>query len=149
MRKNLIIRNSTTEFLIFQSQSKEDSIEVKYADEMIWLSQKMMAKLFEIEINTINYHLKEIFKSKELEEQTTIRKFRIVQSEGNRQVERDIEFYNLDAIISVEYRVNSKRATQFRIWATNVLKEYIIKDDVLVEPNLNLSNNILTNIFLK
>ena len=96
MDKDLIIRNSTTEFLIFQSQSKEDSIEVKYADEMIWLSQKMMAKLFEVEINTINYHLKEIFKSKKLEDQTTIRKFRIVQTEGNRQVERDIEFYTME-----------------------------------------------------
>lgn len=103
MTKNLTIRNSTAEFLIFQSQNKEDSIEVKYADEMVWLSQKMMAKLFDVDLRTINEHLKNIFKSKELTESSTIRNFRIVQTEGNRKVEREIEFYNLDAIISVGY----------------------------------------------
>ena len=90
-----------------------------------------MSELFDVEVNTINYHLKEIFKSKEIKEEATIRKFRIVQLEGKRNINRDIDFYNLDAIISVGYRVNSVRATQFRQWATQILKEYAIKGYVL------------------
>lgn len=129
--KKIQIRNSTAEFLIFTNQSKTSTIEVRYEDETIWLSQKLMSELFDVEVNTINYHLKEIYKSGEIQEQATIRKFRIVQQEGNRTVNRDVEFYNLDAIISVGYRVNSVRATQFRQWATQVLKEYAIKGYVL------------------
>ena len=90
-----------------------------------------MSKLFEVEVNTINYHLKEIFETHELEENRTIRKIRTVQKEGNREVSREISFYSLDAIIAVGYRVNSKQATDFRIWATNTLKEYIKKGFVL------------------
>ena len=90
-----------------------------------------MSKLFDVEVNTINYHLKEIFETHELEENRTIRKIRIVQKEGNREVSREISFYSLDAIIAVGYRVNSKQATDFRIWATNTLKEYIKKGFVL------------------
>lgn len=86
-----------------------------------------MGELFEVESHTINYHIKEIYKSEELEEISTTRNFRVVQKEGNRDVAREIAFYNLDVIIAVGYRVNSKRATQFRIWATKVLKEYINK----------------------
>ncbi len=126
-QKNIQIRNSTAEFLIFTNQSKASSIEVRYEDETIWLSQKLMASLFDVEVNTINYHLKEIFKSGEIQEERTIRKFRIVQTEGKRQVTREVDFYNLDAIISVGYRVNSVRATQFRQWATQTLREYAIK----------------------
>ncbi len=129
--KKIQIRNSTAEFLIFTNQSKTSTIEVRYEDETIWLSQKLMSELFDVEVNTINYHLKEIYKSGEIQEQATIRKFRIVQQEGNRTVNRDVEFYNLDAIISVGYRVNSVRATQFRQWATQVLKEFAIKGYVL------------------
>jgi hypothetical protein len=109
--KNKLIRNSTAEFLIFTAQSGEKSIEARYEDETIWLSQKLMSTLFDVEVNTINYHLKEIYKSGEIEENRTIRNFRIVQTEGQREVSRDVEFYNLDAIISVGYRVNSIRAT--------------------------------------
>lgn len=129
--KKIQIRNSTSEFLIFTNQSKTSSIEVRYEDETIWLSQKLMSELFDVEVNTINYHLKEIYKSGEIQEERTIRKFRIVQQEGERQVNREIYFYNLDAIISVGYRVNSVRATQFRQWATQVLKEYAIKGYVV------------------
>lgn len=129
--KKLQIRNSTAEFLIFTNQSKTSTIEVRYEDETIWLSQKLMSELFDVEVNTINYHLKELYKSGEIQEISTTRKFRIVQQEGNRTVNRDIEFYNLDAVISVGYRVNSVRATQFRQWATQVLKEYAIKGYVL------------------
>jgi hypothetical protein len=95
-----------------------------------------MAELFGVEVNTINYHLKEIFASGELEPKATIRKFRIVQQEGNREVSREIEFYNLDAIIAVGYRINSYQATQFRIWATQTLKDFIIKGFVLDDARL-------------
>jgi len=126
-----IIRNSTAEFLIFTAQAEEHSIEAHYEDETIWLSQKLMAELFDVKVNTINYHLKEIFETGEIDQKSTIRNFRIVQKEGQREVAREIEFYNLDAIISVGYRVNSIRATQFRQWATQVLKEFAIKGYVL------------------
>jgi len=91
-KKNLQIRNSTAEFLIFTSQAGENTIEVMVQDETVWLTQKMIAALFEVEVNTINYHLKEIYKSGELQEAATIRNFRIVQTEGKREVNRDVEF---------------------------------------------------------
>ena len=131
MEKDLTIRNSTVEFLIFNVQSKEDSIEVKYADENVWLSQQMIAKLFDKGRSTITEHLKIIYDDGELDKNSTCRKFRQVQKEGNRNIDRNVEFYNLDAIISVGYRVNSKRATQFRIWATKVLRQFAIKGFVL------------------
>ena len=129
--KDLLIRNSTAEFLTFELQSKQDSIEVRYEDETIWLTQKMMATLFDVTPPTISEHLKNIFASGELDEKATIRKFRIVQTEGTRQVNRDVDHYNLDAVISVGYRVNSIRATQFRRWATQVLKQFAIRGYVI------------------
>ena len=132
----LVIRNSTVEFLIFTAQAGENSIEVQYADESVWLSQKLMSTLFDVGVNTINYHLKEIYDSGEIQPEATIRKFRIVQQEGQRPVTREIDFYNLDAIISVGYRVNSIRATQFRQWATQVLREFAIKGYVLDKKRL-------------
>lgn len=129
--KDLLIRNSTAEFLTFELQSKQDSIEVRYEDETIWLTQKMMATLFDVTPPTISEHLKNIFASGELDEKATLRKFRIVQTEGTRQVNRDVDHYNLDAVISVGYRVNSIRATQFRRWATQVLKQFAIRGYVI------------------
>jgi len=126
-----LIRNSTVEFLIFTSAAGEDSIEVRYEDETIWLSQKMMAALFDVTVPTINEHLKNIYESGELTREATIRKFLIVQTEGDREVSRTLDYYNLDTIISVGYRVNSRRATQFRQWATRVLTEFAIKGYVL------------------
>jgi hypothetical protein len=131
-----LIRNSTAEFLIFTGQAGEQSIEARYEDETVWLSQKLMATLFNVEVPTINEHLKNVYVSGELTRDSTIRKFRIVQTEGKREVERRIDFYNLDAIISVGYRVNSKRATQFRQWATQVLREFAIKGFVLDRKRL-------------
>lgn len=131
MKKELSIRSSAAEFLIFETQAKEDSVEVRYEDNTLWLSQKMMAQLFSVESNTITYHLQDLFKSNEITEDSTTRKFRIVQTEGSRQVTRDILHYNLEAIISVGYRVNSIKATQFRRWATQVLQQYAIKGYVL------------------
>lgn len=126
-----LIRNSTAEFLIFTGQAGEQSIEARYEDETLWLSQKLMAELFGVDVRTVSEHLKNIFASNELVPEATIRKFRIVQQEGQREVSRAVDFYNLDAIISVGYRVNSIRATQFRQWATGVLREFAIKGYVL------------------
>jgi hypothetical protein len=119
------------EFLIFTGQAGEKSIEARYEDGTVWLTQKLMAELFEVTVPTINEHLKNIYKFGEISQDATIRNFRIVQKEGLRAVTRDRDYYNLDAIISVGYRVNSVRATQFRQWATNVLREFAIKGYVL------------------
>lgn len=123
-----LIRNSTAEFLIFTGQAGEQSIEARYEDNTIWLSQKLMAELFAVDVRTISEHLKNIFKSEELTENSVIRKFRITATDGKSY---DTQHYNLDAIISVGYRVNSVRATQFRQWATQVLREFAIKGYVL------------------
>ena len=123
-KTELTIRSSAAEFLIFEKQAHADSIEIRYEDGTLWLTQKMMGNLFDVEANTITYHLKEIYKSGELDRESTTRKFRAVQTEGNRQVSRELDHYNLDAVISVGYRVNSIRATQFRRWATEVLSQY-------------------------
>ena len=126
-----LIRNSTAEFLIFTGQSGEQSIEARYEEDTIWLSQKRIAELFDVDVRTVSEHLKNIYSLRELDQDATIRKFRIVQVEGSREVNRNIDFYNLDAIISVGYRVNSVRATQFRQWATQVLREFSIKGYVI------------------
>ncbi len=144
---NKLIRNSTSEFLIFTSQDGKNSIEARYEDETIWLTQKLIAELFEVDIRTVNEHLKNIFKQNELTEEATIRKFRTVQTEGNREVTRNVAFYNLDAIISVGYRVNSVRATQFRQWATKVLREFAIKGFVLDKKRLENGTYLNENYF--
>ena len=126
--KKLRIRNSTAEFLVFAVQSGESGIEVRYEDETIWLTQKLMSALFDVDVRTISEHLKNIFQSGELKQDAVIRKFRITAEDGKDYL---TQFYNLDAIISVGYRVNSVRATQFRQWATQVLREYALKGYVL------------------
>ncbi len=123
-----LIRNSTAEFLIFTSQAGEQSIEARYEDETIWLTQKLMAALFDVSIPTINEHLKNVFEANELDADSVIRKFRITAADGKSYA---TNHYSLDAIISVGYRVNSVRATQFRQWATRVLREFAIKGYVL------------------
>jgi hypothetical protein len=125
-----------SDIILYSSPEGHVHVEVLFGEETFWLSQKQMATLFGVEVNTINYHLKEIFSSKELSEEATIRKFRIVQSEGSRQVARDVDFYNLDAIIAVGYRINSLQATRFRVWATQTLKEFIVKGFVLDDERL-------------
>ena len=123
-----LIRNSTAEFLIFTGQSGEQSIEARYEEESIWLSQKLIAELFDVDVRTVSEHFKNIFQSAELNEEAVIRKFRITASDGKNY---NTQHYNLDAIISVGYRVNSVRATQFRQWATQVLREFSIKGYVI------------------
>lgn len=130
------IRNSTAEFLIFTKQSGENSIEVQVAENSVWLTQKSMSILFEVSIPTINEHLYNLFIQKEIDEKATIRKFRIVQKEGDREVSRNIEFYNLEAIIAVGFRTNSPRAMQFRQWAINVIKDFSIRGYVLDKERL-------------
>ena len=129
----LKIHNSTAEFLIFTQQAGEGGIEVRYEDGSIWLTQKLMAELFNVDVRTISEHLKNIYASGELQEDSVIRKFRITASDGKNY---NTLFYNLDAIISVGYRVNSTRATQFRQWATKILKEFAIKGFVLDKKRL-------------
>ena len=127
---------SQDKVVLYQTDSGNVYVSVIFADETFWLTQKSMAELFDVEIPTINYHLSEIYKSGELTESSTIRKIQIVQREGARDVKREPMFYNLDAIIAVGYRVNSKQAAQFRKWATETLKEYIIKGFVLNDDML-------------
>jgi hypothetical protein len=124
------------DILLYTTADGSVRVDVLYEDETFWLSQKKMAELFGVEAHTITYHLKEIYKSAELEEGSTTRKIRVVQKEGAREVAREIDFYNLDMIIATGYRVNSHRATQFRIWATKTLKEYIVKGFVLDDERL-------------
>jgi len=115
------------EIVIYTTLDGKETFEVNLKKDTVWLSQKQMAELFEKDVRTVNEHIGNIYKEKELIKSSTIRKFRIVQKEGNRQVERTRSGYSLNVIISVGYRVNSKRGTQFRIWATHVLKEHLIK----------------------
>ncbi|MGD9661218.1 MAG: virulence RhuM family protein [Porticoccaceae bacterium] len=128
-----LIRNSTAEFLIFTGQAGEQSIEARYENETVWLTQRLMAELFTVDVRTVSEHLKNIFASGELAEDSVIRKFRITAADGKSYA---TQHYNLDAIISVGYRVNSVRATQFRQWATSVLREFAIKGFVLDKKRL-------------
>ena len=134
--KKIQIRNSTAEFLIFTKQENKNTIEVRIENETVWLTQKLMGLLFEVSVPTINEHIANVCKSGEVSETATVRKFRIVQTEGSRQVHREIEFYNLDAIIAVGFRVNSERATQFRQWAINILRDFAIRGYVLDKERL-------------
>ena len=122
--------------ILYTSNNGGVSIQVQYEDGTFWLTQKRMADLFGVNVNTINYHLKELYKSAELLEERTIRKIRIVQTEGKREVERDVTFYHLDAIIAVGYKVNSVQAVQFKQWATKTLNEFITKGYVLDKNRL-------------
>ena len=126
--KTLQIRNSTAEFLIFTNQAKEDGIEVRIQDETIWLSQKLMATLFDCSTDNISLHLKNIFRENELDENSTTEDFSVVASNGKTY---NIKHYNLDAIIAVGYRINSKRATAFRQWATSILRDYAMRGYVI------------------
>ena len=137
---------NSSEVKIFQSDDGKTEIQVKLENETVWLSQKQMADLFEKDTDTIGLHLKNIYSSSELDEQATTEEYSVVQIEGTRKVRRNIKFYNLDAIFSIGYRVNSKRGIQFRIWATRVLKEFLIKGYALNEKLLNQQNQQLLEL---
>lgn len=134
--KKANIRNSTAEFLIFTGQSGENSIEVRVTEGSVWLTQKLMGTLFKVSVKTINEHLINLFNRKELPRESTIRNFRIVQKEGDREVARNIEFYNLEAIIAVGFRVDSHQAIQFRQWAISVLKDFSMRGYLLDKERL-------------
>ena len=134
MTKKFEIRNSTAEFLIFQIEGKEDGVQVVYRDESIWCTQKAMAQLFDVGVPAISKHLKNIFETGELIEDMVVSKMEITTEHGaipNKTQTKDVTFYNLDAIISVGYRVNSTRATQFRQWCTFVLRQFAIRGYVI------------------
>ena len=137
---------NSSEIKMYQVEGGQTEIEVKLHDETVWLSQKQMAELFDKDTDTIGLHLKNIYKSTELLEDATTEESSVVQIEGNRRVKRKIKFYNLDAIISVGYRVNSKRGTQFRIWANKVLRDYLIKGYSINEKRLKLQADKLKEL---
>ncbi|MRT18104.1 virulence RhuM family protein [Vitellibacter sp. q18] len=130
------MEENKSQIVIYQTESGETKLDVRFQDETVWLTQKLMAELFQTSIPNINMHLKNIFEEGELEENRTIKEFLIVQQEGNREVKRKQVFYNLDAIISVGYRIKSHIATKFRQWATQRLREYIVKGFVLDDERL-------------
>lgn len=132
---------SIPEILLYTTPEGEIKIDTIFKDETIWLTQKKMSELFDVKVPAISTHLKNIFDSKELSEIATVSKMETVQTEGNRQVTRGREYYNLDVIIAVGYRVNSKQATQFRIWATKILKEYIIKGFAMDDERLKKADD--------
>ena len=138
-----------TNFIIYHNPNGEVKVDVFVEGETVWLTQKSMGELFGVVKSTISEHLSNIFETNELQKEATVRNFRTVQQEGERLVNRDIEYYNLDAIISVGYRVNSSKATQFRIWATQTLKEYIIKGFVLDDNRLKQGQTLFGKDYFK
>ena len=145
--QTLQIRNSTVEFLIFTKQKKEKSIEAIVDDKSVWLSQKLIAELFETSKQNVSLHLKNIFDNHELDENRTVKDFLTVQNENERSVKRKTKYYNLDAIIAVGFKVNSKRAVDFRLWAINILKNYTIKGYALDKDRLKNGSFLNENYF--
>lgn len=135
------------ELILYRTADNAVRIEVLYESETFWLDQRRMAELFGVDVRTISEHLGNVYATNELSEEATVRKFRIVRTEGNREVFREVAFYNLDAIISVGYRVNSAQATQFRIWATQTLREFITKGFVLDDERLKLNKRFGKDYF--
>ena len=147
MAKKIERRNSTAEFLIFQVEGKEQGVEVLYKNETVWATQKAMAELFDCSTDNIGVHLKNIYETGELQRVSTTEEISVVQKEGNREVNRKLQFYNLDAIISVGYRVNSTRATQFRQWCTYVLRQFAIRGYVIDKKRMENGSFIDVDYF--
>ena len=145
----ITIRSSAAEYLTYVASvgEQQDSIEMRYEDENIWLTQKMMATLYDVNVRTINEHIKKIYSDSELEEDLTIRNFRIVQTEGSRQVTRDTKHYNLQMIIAVGFKVNNERAIQFRKWANGIVKDYTIKGWVMDDERLKRGTYLTEKYF--
>jgi len=141
-----IVRSSAAEYLTFVAASGQGGVEAVYADENIWLTQKMMGVLYDVETHTVNYHLKKVFSDSELEEDSVIRNFRITAADGKNY---NTKHYNLSAIIAVGYKVNSERAVQFRKWATNIIKEFTIKAYVMDDERIKSGGSILTEQYFE
>ena len=139
-KETSIVRSSAAEYLTFVAASGQGGVEAVYADENIWLSQKMMGVLYDVETHTINYHLKKVFSDSELEENSVIRNFRITASDGKNY---NTKHYNLSAIIAVGYKVNSERAVQFRKWATAIIQEFTIKGYTMDDERLKNDGSVL------
>lgn len=150
-REISIVRSSAAEYLTFVASTGADekSIEMRYEDENIWLTQKMMASLYDVDVRTINDHIKKIYSDSELEQSATIRKYRIVQKEGSRQVAREVNHYNLQMIISVGFKVNNERAVQFRKWANQIVKDYTIQGWVMDNDRLKNGGTVLTKEYFE
>ena len=148
-KDEITIRSSAAEYLTYVASvgDQQDSIEMRYEDENIWLTQKMMATLYDVGLPTINEHIKKIYADSELEESATIRNFRIVQTEGSRQVTRDTKHYNLQMIIAVGFKVNSERAVQFRKWVNQIAKDYTIKGWVMDDERLKRGTYLTEKYF--
>ena len=148
-KDEITIRSSAAEYLTYVASvgDQQDSIEMRYEDENIWLTQKMMATLYDVDVRTINEHIKKIYLDSELEEDSTIRNFRIVQTEGSRQVTRDTKHYNLQMIIAVGFKVNNERAVQFRKWANNIVKDYTIKGWAMDDERLKRGTYLTEKYF--
>jgi hypothetical protein len=142
----ITIRSSAAEYLTFiaATGSDESSFEMRYEDENIWLTQKMMAELYDVDVRTINEHILKIYMDDELQETATIRNFRIVQTEGTRQVSREVKHYGLQMIIAVGFKVNSERAVQFRKWVNRIANDYTIKGWVMDKERLMNGGSVLT-----
>lgn len=149
--KKITIRSSAAEYLTYVAAvgDNPESIEMRYEDENIWLTQKLLSTLYNVNLATINEHIKNIYNDNELEENRTIRKFRIVQNEGNRQVSRDVNHYNLQMIIAIGFKVNNERAVQFRKWANQIVKDYTIKGWVMDDDRLKNGGSILTEKYFE
>ncbi len=143
------MNNNISNFVIYQSGNDDIKVDILVNEDTLWMTQKEISNLFDVSKSTISEHFSNIFNEQELNRLATVRKFRTVQQEGNRSVSREMEYYNLDAIISVGYRVNSIKATQFRIWATQTLKEFIIKGFVLDDNRLRQGTKILGNDYFR
>ncbi len=148
---SISIRSSAAEYLTFVSAVGEaqDSVEMRYENENIWLTQKMMATLYDVDVRTINEHIGKIYKDEELKELATIRNFRIVQSEGGRQISRDVKHYSLQMIIAVGFKVNNERAVQFRKWANQIVKDYTIQGWTMDEERLKNGGSVLTKDYFE
>ena len=145
-KEDLSIRSSAAEYLTYVAAvgDQQESMEMRYEDENIWLTQKMMATLYDVDVRTISDHIRKVFDDSELEEDATIRKFRIVQQEGSRQVSREVNHYNLQMIIAVGFKVNNDRAVQFRKWANSIVKDYTIQGWAIDDARLKNGGSILT-----
>ena len=150
-KKEVTVRSSMAEYLTYVSAvgDNANSVELRYEDENIWLTQKMMATLYGVDVRTINDHIQKIFEDNELEESSTIRNFRIVQNEGGRDVSRDTKHYNLQMIIAVGFKVNNDKAVQFRKWANSIVKDYTIQGWVMDEERLKNGGSILTKDYFE
>ena len=150
-KKDITIRSSAAEYLTFVAATGENPtrVELRYEDENVWLTQRMMAELYGVDVRTVNEHVGRIYSDRELTEEATIRNFRIVQTEGNRKVSRDVKHYSLQMIIAVGFKVNNERAVQFRKWANSIVKDYTIQGWVMDDERLKKGGTVLTQDYFE